>query len=257
MSLWNTWIMDNWQLLLKRKHLPVPTWLPHRALSGFKAFTMSTPAGQCRDWSIPPPDGSRIHVHEFPDGRLVAHRDRFDPDRGIVHAAAHFFSETEVGLTAAVRRLAAASARGHADASTRRRSRESVSWAREPVAPPASLRPGWRPLGPIRGPRPRRRGGLGLGRACSLAFGDGSLLQPRRAARRGERRTECGGRYHPPRGAFKVGDSTHTGTASVQGAQKRSGSATRRRALGRACLLSSKRPPNRVANPANKESEER
>jgi hypothetical protein len=47
-------------------------------------------------------DGSRIHVHEFPDGRLVAHRDRYDPDAGFGHAVAHLLTETFVGPLVAV-----------------------------------------------------------------------------------------------------------------------------------------------------------
>ncbi len=47
-------------------------------------------------------DGSRVHVHEFPDGRRFVHRDRHDPDQGFGHMLAHLFTETWVGPAAVV-----------------------------------------------------------------------------------------------------------------------------------------------------------
>lgn len=99
---WRSWIEHNWQRLVQKEHLPVSPPLPHPRWSGFRQEHLSTPAGQCRDWVHGLPDGSRIHVHEFAGGRLVTHRDRFDPNQGFFNLLAHIFSETEVGQVALV-----------------------------------------------------------------------------------------------------------------------------------------------------------
>jgi hypothetical protein len=53
--------------------------------------------GQVEDWVCPMPDGSRMHAHVMPDGRVFVHRDRFDPDRSTFHRAAHVVLETKAG----------------------------------------------------------------------------------------------------------------------------------------------------------------
>jgi hypothetical protein len=98
--MWMMWIGENWDELEARKKLTVPSWFPHPATVGFKQESITTPAGQCRDWVLPLSDESRIHVHEFEDGRLVAHRDKYDPNSSPLNAIAHFVHETEIGRSA-------------------------------------------------------------------------------------------------------------------------------------------------------------
>lgn len=54
-------------------------------------------AGQREDWTRELPDGSRLHAHVMPDGRVMLHRDRWSPRRGPLHAVAHVATETTVG----------------------------------------------------------------------------------------------------------------------------------------------------------------
>lgn len=53
--------------------------------------------GQVEDWTREMPDGSRLHAHVMPDGRVMLHRDRWSPRRGPLHALAHVATETTVG----------------------------------------------------------------------------------------------------------------------------------------------------------------
>lgn len=80
----------------------VPSSLPHPSAGGFHLISPAMPDGQVGDWGLSLDDGSRIHLHEFADGRLIAHRDVFDPDRGIGHAIAHVIAETPLGAAVAV-----------------------------------------------------------------------------------------------------------------------------------------------------------
>lgn len=98
--MWLMWIGEHWDELEARKKLTAPSWLPHPGKAGFKQESVATPAGQCRDWVLSLPDQSRVHVHEFRDGRLVAHRDKYDPNSSPMNAIAHFFGETEIGRVA-------------------------------------------------------------------------------------------------------------------------------------------------------------
>lgn len=102
MSVWTTWISMHWRELLAGTRVPVPAWLGHPEGAGFRRIGWSTPAGQVADWGLSFTDGSRLHVHEFADGRLVAHRDKHDPDAGLEHRLRHFFEETEIGRAALV-----------------------------------------------------------------------------------------------------------------------------------------------------------
>jgi hypothetical protein len=97
---WNSWIGDVWDSLVDGRKLVAPTWLPHPADAGFTKETLATDAGQIADWVLSLEDESRLHVHEFSDGRLVAHRDRIDPNRSPLHAVAHFAWETDIGRIA-------------------------------------------------------------------------------------------------------------------------------------------------------------
>lgn len=91
---WNSWIRSTLLKSPSGRKLPVPAWLPHPRAAGFKQLELSQPAGQCRDWAIGLTDGSRVHVHEMPDGRLLAHRDQWDPARGGSFTIKHLVFET-------------------------------------------------------------------------------------------------------------------------------------------------------------------
>lgn len=94
---WGGWITSCWNELARGSKLQVPGHLPHPRWVGFHAIDVATPEGQCSDWGLSLTDGSRIHVHEYSDGRLVAHRDRFDPAAGFLNAVKHLLTETFVG----------------------------------------------------------------------------------------------------------------------------------------------------------------
>lgn len=94
------WITSNWPALVRGDKIEVPPWLPRPPESGFREVEIAMPAGQVRDWAVRVSDGSRVHVHEYPDGRLVAHRDRYDPDRGLGSTISHLWSETPWGAVA-------------------------------------------------------------------------------------------------------------------------------------------------------------
>jgi hypothetical protein len=98
---WELWFRDNWEALTAG-HVPVPTWLPHPSQAGFRRLQFSTPSGQVADWGLSLTDRSRIHVHQHADGRLVAHRDKYDPDAGLGSLLAHVFTETGIGKLALV-----------------------------------------------------------------------------------------------------------------------------------------------------------
>ncbi len=99
---WQPWVHAQWSSLTAGKKIVAPDWLPDPRTSGFRAIALATPEGQCADWGLSMDDGSRVHVHEFPDGRRVVHRDRHDPDQGFWNALAHLFTETWVGPAALV-----------------------------------------------------------------------------------------------------------------------------------------------------------
>ena|ERR1041385_2499567 len=94
---WVAWTSAHWQELSSGGKLAVSPWLTHPRLAGFYPIDIATPEGQSLDWGLSLTDGSRIHVHEFSDGTLVAHRDRFDPQRGLGPMLAHLLTETFVG----------------------------------------------------------------------------------------------------------------------------------------------------------------
>ncbi len=98
--LWGEWLGLAWEHLVAGRHLEVPHWLPHPTAAGFTRETLAMAAGQSADWVLPLDDESRLHVHEFSDGHLVAHRDKIDPNRSLMHAVAHIAWETEIGNVA-------------------------------------------------------------------------------------------------------------------------------------------------------------
>lgn len=94
---WVQWIAANWPALKHGRKLVAPAWLPPARAAGFRPISVATPEGQCADWALPYDDGSRVHVHEFPDGSRNVHRDQYNPDAGLGHMALHLLTETDVG----------------------------------------------------------------------------------------------------------------------------------------------------------------
>jgi len=99
---WISWINQNGRAFARGEKLVAPAFLPHPSFGGFRAITLATPAGQCSDWVVPDVQGGRIHVHLHCDGRMEAHRDRYDPDQGLESLVKHLVTETFVGPTLAV-----------------------------------------------------------------------------------------------------------------------------------------------------------
>ncbi len=100
---WNSWLENNLRTLRSGSKLRVPAWLPHPRTVGFKRLELAAPAGQVADWTLPLQDGSRVHIHEYKDGAMVAHCDKYDPEIGPAKAVAHFFTDTNLGkVTVAV-----------------------------------------------------------------------------------------------------------------------------------------------------------
>lgn len=99
---WYGWIQQSWGRLSAGGKIEAPSWLPSPATAGFAVIAIASPEGQSGDWGLSMNDGSRVHVHVFPDGRRVVHRDRFDPARSIWSMIAHLLTETWVGPVAAV-----------------------------------------------------------------------------------------------------------------------------------------------------------
>lgn len=91
------WLRQNWVVLVSGREVEWPLGLPHPVGAGFRPIEFAIPNGQCANWVHALSDGSRVHVHEYADGRLIAHRDRFDPDRDVGALVAHMLGETFVG----------------------------------------------------------------------------------------------------------------------------------------------------------------
>ncbi len=98
--LWQRWFEQNIPALQNGNHLVIPHELPHPSDVGFKHIRLAESVGQTRDWGWSLPTGSRVHVHEFDDGHMRAHLDRYDPDRSFGHWLAHGIYESKT-----VRRL--------------------------------------------------------------------------------------------------------------------------------------------------------
>lgn len=95
--MWDHWIKQNWSSFSRGEKVHVPESMPKPWHSGFTQPPLADPVGQSRDWVLPLNDESRLHVHEYEDGVLVAHRDEIDPDQGPIEAASHFFKESLFG----------------------------------------------------------------------------------------------------------------------------------------------------------------
>lgn len=91
---WVGWLHANRAQVAAGAKLQAPAHLPHPRYAGFESEALATPEGQIADWVVPVADGSRIHVHECADGRLVVHRDQYDPNRSAGHLVAHLLFET-------------------------------------------------------------------------------------------------------------------------------------------------------------------
>jgi len=97
LQIWERWLNINHAKLLRGETLPWPPSLPHPLHLGFKKIRMAEKVGQKRDWVLSQADGSRIHIHDYGEGRMQVHRDRYDPARGILHGLAHWFTEAAGG----------------------------------------------------------------------------------------------------------------------------------------------------------------
>ncbi len=94
---WSGWLRAAWPRLTNGEKLVVPWSLPHPSDAGFSTTTLAEDVGQVANWAVRLSDGSRIHVHEFGNGQLVAHRDPTDPARGPLHAVFHWLFESPSG----------------------------------------------------------------------------------------------------------------------------------------------------------------
>lgn len=98
MQQWLTLLQQYWSYLVSGQKLDVTCQVPHPSLvSEFSRTVLAEAHGQVVDWELPLTDGSRIHVHEFADGRLVVHRDAINPSRGPIEAVLHWLTETGTG----------------------------------------------------------------------------------------------------------------------------------------------------------------
>ena len=94
---WNAWLLSVRDILLRGDTVTVPLNLPHPVTVGFQLTTLAEGAGQIANWAHPLDDGSRLHAHQFANGRFDLHRDRIDPDRGPLQALAHGLAESRAG----------------------------------------------------------------------------------------------------------------------------------------------------------------
>lgn len=99
---WLTWIRNNYSALKGGACLQAPWWLAHPSRSGFERPEIAEPVGQKDNWVASVDDGSRVHLHEYADGRIVAHRDPTDPARGPISALWHWLTESRSGKTALI-----------------------------------------------------------------------------------------------------------------------------------------------------------
>lgn len=105
------WLNRNYTSLWNGARLRVPSHLGHPKWSGFSFTAFAEPAGQVADWVASLRNGSRVHIHEFANGALVAHVDRIDPQRGPLEALAHWVTESWSGRLAVAGVVAVLAAR--------------------------------------------------------------------------------------------------------------------------------------------------
>jgi hypothetical protein len=94
-ALWRDWLP--WAELAAGQKIEAPRTLPHPKEAGFRYTRWGRGVGQKADWVHPLPDHSRLHAHEFADGRIVVHRDILDPGRGPGTATVHWLNECPEG----------------------------------------------------------------------------------------------------------------------------------------------------------------
>lgn len=90
---WAEWLLGSWLSLSAGRSVTAPASLPHPSAAGFRRPVYTRGVGQSGDWVQPLADGSRLHVHEMPDGRLAVHRDATDPGRSVMGTAKHVWAE--------------------------------------------------------------------------------------------------------------------------------------------------------------------
>jgi hypothetical protein len=95
-ELWLTWINSALTAVDADARIRVPAWLPPPEDSGFTRPWIAEPHGQIADYILALSDGTRVHVHEMQDGRLLAHRER-NPSHSFASALMHFFTESFTG----------------------------------------------------------------------------------------------------------------------------------------------------------------
>lgn len=94
---WLGWLARVWPALEQGERLMCPRELEHPSRVGFVRPRITEAHGQVDNWIASMSDGSRIHIHEYEGGELVAHRDRTDPGRGPLAAVWHVATETSIG----------------------------------------------------------------------------------------------------------------------------------------------------------------
>lgn len=92
---WQAWLP--WGRLRAGEHVDVPSELPHPSHAGFEYTRLASRVGQACDWASSLADGSRLHVHEYRDGRCTVHQDKLDPKQGVGTAVIHYMSEAREG----------------------------------------------------------------------------------------------------------------------------------------------------------------
>jgi hypothetical protein len=101
MDEWNAWLSVNWAALVEGAKLEAPSWLCHPLEAGFSKSGLAENVGQAFDYVLADGRGGRFHIHEFSSGKLVVHRDRVDPSRGLLHGLWHWLSESSSGRSVA------------------------------------------------------------------------------------------------------------------------------------------------------------
>lgn len=96
LNLWLSWVNNNYNYFLNgcNYELEVPRYLPHPLNSEFKEINIAENVGQAHNYGLSLSDSSRIHIHEYPNGALIAHRDNYDPDASVISKALHLVTES-------------------------------------------------------------------------------------------------------------------------------------------------------------------
>jgi hypothetical protein len=89
---WGEYLQAAWPSFLFGRHVEVPPEL-HAHVRTLRVPRVAKNVGQSGNYVLPCTDGSRVHVHEYGNGRMVAHRDRTDPGRSPLHAVWHLLTD--------------------------------------------------------------------------------------------------------------------------------------------------------------------